>query len=296
MGKRWPLFMILLVMSPLLLWQGNKLRRPARLPLSEPWYPGVVYERQLRDEPRPLVIHAVRVDLRDPDIRVLVTPGEPTGGRQLPARTTTTFLDEFDLQVAMNGGFFSPSFTRSPWDYYPKSGDPIDALGQAISNGEPYSSPRRGWPVLCVHAGGNLGIQTDPCPPDAAQGIAGNVIFLTDGQPADLRTGRYPGARNFFQRHPRSAVALDASGETLWLIVVDGRQPGYSEGVTMPELAAIVRDLGATMALNLDGGGSSALARAGIFGAQLLNSPVHTAIPLRERPVANHIGIYVHGP
>ncbi len=58
-------------------------------------------------------------------------------------------------------------------------------------------------------------------------------------------------------RHPRSAVGVEAGG-AVWLVVVDGRQPA-SRGVTLPELAAILLDLGAADALNLDGGGSSAL-------------------------------------
>jgi exopolysaccharide biosynthesis protein len=40
-------------------------------------------------------------------------------------------------------------------------------------------------------------------------------------------------------------------------LIVDGRQPNYSEGVTLPELAQIAIDYGAYTALNLHGGGSS---------------------------------------
>jgi hypothetical protein len=75
--------------------------------------------------------------------------------------------------------------------------------------------------------------------------------------------------------------------------VADGRQPNYSEGVNLPELAQIILDAGGFNALNLDGGGSTALVMQGQDGQPLqLGSAIHTRIPGRERPVANHLGIF----
>jgi exopolysaccharide biosynthesis protein len=88
------------------------------------------------------------------------------------------------------------------------------------------------------------------------------------------------------------AVGIDKEGKKLWLIAVDGKQPIYSEGVKMPELANIVMDLGVDTALNLDGGGSTTVVMATNNGAKVLNAPIHTKIPMRERPVANHLGFY----
>ena len=89
-------------------------------------------------------------------------------------------------------------------------------------------------------------------------------------------------------------VALDAAGTTLLLVVVDGRQPNYSGGVTLPELADLVVEFGGWAALNLDGGGSSTLVAEGPDGRpRVLNSPIHGRHPPgRERPVANHLGVY----
>ncbi len=90
-----------------------------------------------------------------------------------------------------------------------------------------------------------------------------------------------------------SCIALDESGRTLILVVVDGRQAGYSEGVSMPELADIVIEHGGYTALNLDGGGSSALVIEDDTGNPVvLNAPIHNHVPYLERPVANHLGIY----
>ena len=81
------------------------------------------------------------------------------------------------------------------------------------------------------------------------------------------------------------------------LVVVDGRQPNYSEGVTLVELTEIVAGYGGDTALNLDGGGSTALIARGRTGQPIqLNSPIDNRIPGRERPVANHLGIYARCP
>ena len=82
------------------------------------------------------------------------------------------------------------------------------------------------------------------------------------------------------RRHPRSAVATAPDGR-VWLVVVDGRQPA-SRGVTLGELALVLRGLGATEALNLDGGGSSALAVRAGGRVVRLNRPTGYDV---ERPV-----------
>lgn len=67
---------------------------------------------------------------------------------------------------------------------------------------------------------------------------------------------------------PRTAVGV-IDDNHLVFVVVDGRQTGYSAGVTLTELADILVDLGATTAYNLDGGGSSTM----YFDGEVVNSP-----------------------
>ena len=68
---------------------------------------------------------------------------------------------------------------------------------------------------------------------------------------------------------PRTAVGV-VDDNHLVFVVVDGRSPGYSEGVTMTELADVLQDLGAKTAYNLDGGGSSTM----WFNGDLVNNPL----------------------
>ncbi|TPX04197.1 phosphodiester glycosidase family protein, partial [Schumannella luteola] len=67
---------------------------------------------------------------------------------------------------------------------------------------------------------------------------------------------------------PRTAVGVIDENHLVF-VVVDGRQAGYSAGVTLTDLADIMISLGATTAYNLDGGGSSTM----YFGGEVINSP-----------------------
>ncbi len=70
-------------------------------------------------------------------------------------------------------------------------------------------------------------------------------------------------------RQPRTGVGVISDFHFLF-VVVDGRSSGYSRGMTMTELATTFVDLGATVAYNLDGGGSSAM----VFNDKLVNNPL----------------------
>ena len=85
-------------------------------------------------------------------------------------------------------------------------------------------------------------------------------------------------------RHPRTAVGYDSARRRLWLVVVDGRQSPHSVGMTLPELASLFEALGADEALNLDGGGSTAL----VIGDAPVNRPSDAT---GERAVANALAL-----
>jgi len=68
---------------------------------------------------------------------------------------------------------------------------------------------------------------------------------------------------------PRTGIGMVAANHFL-LVAVDGRSTGYSRGMTMTELAQLFVDHGATVAYNLDGGGSTTM----VFDGDLVNNPV----------------------
>lgn len=123
---------------------------------------------------------------------------------------------------------------------------------------------------------------------DIYNAISGNPMLMVAGETVEF--GDHPYLQT---RHPRTAVGLTEDGNTLILVVVDGRQPNYSEGITLPELSQIFLENGAYSAMNLDGGGSSTLIIEDENGnPTMLNSSIHSRIVARERPVANQLGVY----
>jgi hypothetical protein len=92
-------------------------------------------------------------------------------------------------------------------------------------------------------------------------------------------------------RHPRTAVGIARNGTRLLLVVVDGRQQGYSMGMTLRELANLMLGLGARDAINLDGGGSSAFVVADPDSAGALRVANKPSDPSGERPVANALAV-----
>ncbi len=254
-------------------------RQPAAT--SQQLYEGVDYERIVRRSPRPMVIHIVTVDLRTEDIRFLVTPGDPESALPLKARTTSQFLNEFDQQIAINGDGFQPWHSYSIFNYYPHRGDPVAPIGVAASEGTIYHTAAEDLPVLYVSRTNQARFNT---PIGRVYNAISGSQMLVEGGQASAISDENP--------QPRTAVALDKAGKRLIIILVDGRQPNYSEGATLAELAEIIIEQGGYFGMNLDGGGSTTLVKEGRLGrAEVLNSPIDHRIPGWQRPVGNHLGI-----
>lgn len=97
--------------------------------------------------------------------------------------------------------------------------------------------------------------------------IGGGPVLVRDGKPV-YRAHEAFTTYQLGPRHPRTAVGQLADGRLL-LVAVDGRQPGYSVGMTAFELALALVRLGAVRAMALDSGGSTTLA----FEGTVLNKP-----------------------
>jgi exopolysaccharide biosynthesis protein len=96
---------------------------------------------------------------------------------------------------------------------------------------------------------------------EVEEAVGGFPLLVRDGRNV---VAEQPGIAASFgpARHPRTAVGW--SVDRLLLVVVDGRQPGWSAGMSLDELADLMQRLGATDAVNLDGGGSSAMVVRGV--------------------------------
>ena len=244
-------------------------------------FEGVTYRRESRKSPRPIVLHLATVDLHAPGLRFVTTAAKTDDELPFKGQLTTGFLKENKLSLAVNGDFFHPWQSDNFWDYYPHIGDPVDVNGVAASEGKVYSSPKD----ISVRA--TLYLSED----NHASLTRPKKIYTAIGGHRLLRAGKY----KWWETpalHPRTAVGIDKTGRYLYILIVDGRQPNYSEGLTPKETADLLMEFGAWDGVNLDGGGSTTMVIAGKDGEPvILNSPIDQHIPGRERPVANHFGL-----
>jgi hypothetical protein len=238
----------------------------------KPFFRGVEICRAWTDSPRLMKIYAVRVDLHEPAVRFLVTPSNGQAPGECGARTTSEFLREFGCQVAINGSVFGKPFAK-------QKGDPLDVIGLSLSKGKVYSRSNV-YGALLIDKNNNCRIDAAPVDTrDAYNGLSGFRILLREGE--NLGSNK--------NLHPRSVVGISRDQRYLIMMVIDGRQHGYSESATTAEAAEWIRRLGAYNALNLDGGGSTTLVVEGNNGQpQILNRPSGRY----ERHVANHLGVY----
>ena len=142
--------------------------------------------------------------------------------------------------------------------------------------------------LLALRAGDSVRAQIALRPFHPLEALGGRPVLLRDSSVV-ASVDTEGGAGFALARHPRTAVGIARNGRRLFLVVVDGRQKGYSEGMTLRELAEVMRGLGARDAINLDGGGSTTLVYADSPGPlRIANRPSDSA---GERPVGNALAI-----
>jgi hypothetical protein len=178
-----------------------------------------------------------------------------------------------------NGGVQSIDTTLAP-THIPSSGGVLvlgPRAGGEIRRQFLLAARERGRFVVSVHL-------TPVAPREAVGGFP--VLVRDSVEVAGLDSA---GAATFAPvRHPRTLVGIAARGRRLLFVTIDGRQQGYSVGTTNRETAKIALSLGATGAINLDGGGSTTMVVARRGGAaplfEVVNKP---SDPTGERPVGN---------
>jgi len=248
----------------------------------EPWAPmfrGVDFARGEADanEARLQKVFALRVDLHDPTVEFFSTPANGDRPKETDGQTTAAFVQSYGVSVGVNANFFSPV------NYTPN--DPRDLNGLAVSRGEVVSALENGFPAVMITRSNAVGFVSQ-APGSLANvwtAVAGSDLILVNGQAkmADCNT-------EFCKPHPRTAVGLSAQRRYFYLMVIDGRRPGWSDGATLYETGQWLLRLGAWNGLNLDGGGSSAMARLTNGAAVVMNRPSDWL----PRVNGNHLGVF----
>ena len=284
-NKIWYILCSIVLLIPILFYGWRLSLRSPRTNLHQQLFPGISYERKIFSKPRPLVSHIIKIELSNSAIQPVVTNLDryETDDGAL-AMTTSEFIREYDVDLAVNGSFFYPFSEDTPWNYFPHSGDLVYPLGETTIDGKRYGKAGKRRNVLCFSQSNLADIPLDnTCPRSTFQSISGMQMLLKNGKNVAANS----------QAYARTAAGINRNGDILWLVLVDGKQPFYSEGATLKELADIFISLGCDRAINLDGGGSTTLAVKQANQVTVLNAPIHTKIPMRERPVANHLGFKI---
>jgi hypothetical protein len=242
----------------------------------QPIFQGVEVRHLEADQPRLMRGIAVRIDLQTPGLAFLATPGNGDRPEHTDGLKTSTFLTRYKCQLAINASPFSP--------IHEEEGKPQKIIGLTVSQGKLVSPSDGGYPALLITKDNRVTIAE---PPFDLQGVYNAVcgfnIVLRQGKPV-------PGGKD---AHPRTAAGISRDGKTLYLLVIDGRQPKYSMGATTEEVGRWLAHLGAYEGLNLDGGGTTTLVIEHQNGYKVLNRPIHKGKPGLERVSASHLGIFV---
>ncbi|MDQ4131644.1 MAG: phosphodiester glycosidase family protein, partial [Actinomycetota bacterium] len=218
-----------------------------------------VHRFNIAEGPHGSVINAVRIDPgADAVIKaVMLVTGD---GRALP-QTTSQLCQRWHCLAGVNGDF---------------SGAGGQPLGGVVADGQlmvpmPPSPVAAHW-QLSLNAADRFSVGKG-LGPGALQSTGTSYPLLVNGAPQAIaeQTDFTLGT------HPRTIIGWNPSGQR-FMVTVDGRS-NHSRGVTLAEAATLMLGLGATDAVNLDGGGSTTF----VVNGQVANRPSDGA----ERPVPN---------
>jgi len=244
-------------------------------------FPGVRYVHRHTSEPREIDMHIAIVDLNRPGVGIVTTGPNGDLPGETDLETTRAFVKRSQAQIGINSGFFE---RRSPG---------ADLCSLAVSDGVNVSDWGT-WIKDAINIGANntvtfvtrakddtTGYMTTP-EVDLYNAMAGNVRLIRDGVVLPGKGGD--------TTYPQAAVGHTAD-HRLILFVSDGRQPGFSEGMTYEEVASVLKEFGAVDAIAFDGGGSATMVMAdGKDGEpRVLNRPSDG----KERAVGNNMGVII---
>ena len=276
---------------------------------TTPNFPAGIKIMKGRNDELPINAWAAIIDPRDPDVDLNVIVSEDLDRRE----TLTQFSQNKKARVVVNGGYFL--IDKTPAEHvgllYVNNLTVAPATKSVLRNNKRYFTARGAlgflddggidiaWVTSRNDSLFNFSepVKNQPEEPvdsfDFSKAETWEVDDAIHAGPVLMHDGKIRVTSNeevFFGStipdiHPRTDAGYRNSGE-LVLLVVDGRQVD-SRGVDLQELAILMRDLGCVEAINLDGGGSSAM----VVDGKLLNRPAGTT---SQREVMSAIAVSVN--
>lgn len=245
------------------------------------------------------VAHCLKIDLQDPDIRLLATPrisNYSANSSETPSASVTTFIKQYGVQVATDANFYNASSGGSD----PSSeGIPCNVYGLSISRGITVSAADSVRNASLLFTSNNVPafVFNNPAPGTNTAGIftavtgyypiVSNGVNVGDWAVATYNDSFVHGV------NPRTIFGVSQDKRFFYMITIDGRQSGYSDGSTDPQSAIWALAFGAWNAINMDGGGSTVMYMADCAGNPVgLNHSSLIAGRGHERYVGSHLGVF----
>ncbi|AQQ71755.1 putative N-acetylglucosamine-1-phosphodiester alpha-N-acetylglucosaminidase [Limihaloglobus sulfuriphilus] len=254
-------------------------------------YKGVTRTHRTLTEPRPLNINVLVIDLAEPTISFKATPSNGDAAGETSGKTVRDFVLEEGAQIGINGGFFFWNSTSGGYD----------VMGYAASMGQTYSgfTAYADWPEPYVSLNISqdnkadmiypvpnfpIGYYTAPFSVEVYNAVPGSEWIIQDG------VKHVTDWNHHYELHPRTAAGITQDNKLI-LMTVDGRQAGFSEGMTVAEVADVLLGFGAYQGINLDGGGSTTM----YFGEpyyENINVSIDGGVPGQQRVTANNLAVF----
>ncbi len=196
----------------------------------------------------PVILSLLQTDLKHTALYV-GTPGDGYAGKKVKAT-----IPDMAAAAEANGKTVLAAVNADFFDIF-GDGHPS---GLCVKNGRVVANPDSKRPFLGVKKDGTPVLtdlkESPELLPELAHAAAGLQMIVKDGALFDWA----PLEPFSYVRHPRTAAGVTEDGKVL-LLEVDGRIPAHSNGASLVDLGRFMIKLGALRAVNLDGGGSSAV-------------------------------------
>ena len=217
--------------------------------------------------------YAAKLKLYDPKAIKVVMAEDTLGAKE----TTSEALKRTGALFGVNGGGFYETVRNGEVMTAPIGNTLIQ--GVLIDGFNPTHDDLffSGWTRQGDLVGGLYDRKDQLLATDAWYGVSFVPILIRNGQPLPIPEKWQR------EKHPRTVIGQYANGDLIF-IVIDGRRPGWSKGISLEGMQIKLLELGVVNAYNLDGGGSSTM----VFNGEVLNRPSDGM----ARPVATNILVY----
>ena len=216
-----------------------------------------IFIARVEAEKLPLIATIAKIDLTEKNLRIVATEEErfrlakkkksshsshPSLEVLVAPETTQSFATRHSTNLAINANFFN--FKTFFFDKFYKP------LGLFLNNGKLLSPAKKDFASIIFDETNKAKISEDLCE---------NTRFAIAGYNKVIEQGRVILQGKYKRKDSRSLIGVNESGDTLFILLIDGERKVLSEGLALIDAARLFVQVGVFEGIELDGGGSSTL-------------------------------------